>query len=146
VTGGLKLMFARHRPDWDPATDRPDDRRSFPSGHSTQAFEIATYASLYLRRHVFDAHRDGDEWPVHEIATYAGLYAAASAVAYERVAHNQHHVSDVAAGAALGTATSWLFFQYQERRYKNHRKRETEARITPLIGAPITGVQLGWAW
>jgi hypothetical protein len=62
------------------------------------------------------------------------------------VAHNQHHVSDVLAGAALGTAGSWLFFAYQERRYNSHRAREVRRAVTPLVGAHIAGVQLGWAW
>jgi membrane-associated phospholipid phosphatase len=147
LTAALKVSLGRHRPAWDPATDRDADRRSFPSGHTTQAFAIATYASAYLRRHVFDASRTGGEWPAYELVTYAALYVGAAAVAAERVIHNQHHVSDVVAGAALGTATSLLFFRYQERRYRDGTRTEHDPYVVPAISAEGgAGVRVGWHW
>jgi hypothetical protein len=54
VTGAVKLSFGRHRPDYAEDTS---DNRSFPSGHATQAFAVATYTVLYLRGHGFDQWR-----------------------------------------------------------------------------------------
>jgi membrane-associated phospholipid phosphatase len=142
ITAGLKVTFGRHRPDYDPAADAMDDHRSFPSGHSTQAFAIATYAAAYLHTHVFD-----DPWGPGAVASYAALYGAATAVAAERVVHNQHHLSDVAAGALLGSATSVAFFIYQEHRFRNRSERsETGPVITPLIENSSYGLQLGLQW
>jgi membrane-associated phospholipid phosphatase len=147
VTGGLKVLVGRHRPTWDPATDLPGDRRSFPSGHSTQAFAIATYANLYLRGHVFDRHRDGSEWPAYELATYGAIYLGAAALAGERVLHDRHHLTDVVVGAALGTATSALFYWYQERRYKNHERKERDSLVVaPFVGAETAGASLSFTW
>jgi membrane-associated phospholipid phosphatase len=146
ITAALKLTFGRHRPDWAPSTDLDEDRRSFPSGHSTQAFAIATYATAYLRRHVFNAYRDGDRFPAYEIATYVLLYGGATGVAAERVFHHQHHVTDVLAGAALGTTTSLLFFRYQERRYRTGKHGEIMPYVTPMASAKGASVSFGWQW
>jgi len=146
AAGALKVTFGRHRPQWDSETNRDADRRSFPSGHATEAFAIATYASGYLRLHVFDAYREPGTWPIYELATYALLYGGATAIAAERVAHYQHHLSDVAAGAALGTASSALFFLYQERRYRNSAAREIGPQVWPTITAERASVNLGWTW
>src|SRR5258708_12058164 len=60
---------------------------SFPSGHSTQAFAVAS---------VIAAHYDA-LWI--KITAYSG----ASAVAFARVEGNHHFTSDVLAGALIGT-------------------------------------------
>lgn len=149
VTGALKLTFARHRPDWSGESGNGfgGGNRSFPSGHSTQAFEIATYAALYLRYHGFDRYRPHGSFRWWEGVAYAGIFGAAAAVAGERVYHNRHHLSDVAAGAALGTATSALFFIYQESRYRNARKREGRAFLmAPQVTDKDVGVNLQWTY
>ena len=106
ITGGLKDLFGRHRPDWSPTDEDSGQRKSFPSGHSTQAFVTATYAILYLHGHVFDSMRGGDSMPWWEVATYAGIGVGAAALAGERVLHDRHNLSDVAVGGALGIASS----------------------------------------
>ena len=141
LTSALKVSFGRHRPDWDPSTDLAGDRRSFPSGHSTQAFAIATYSVAYLNVHVFD-----DPWSPQAIAADVVLYGAATAVAAERVIHNQHHLSDVAAGALLGSATALGFFIYQEKRFRNRDRRETEPLFSPMVGDGTYGLQLDMKW
>jgi membrane-associated phospholipid phosphatase len=113
LTAAIKVTFGRRRPDY--AADRVGrfggERRSFLSGHSTQAFEIATYSILYLHEHGFD---DDFRW-THGLA-YAGIATGASLVAAERVYHHRHHLSDVIAGATFGTLLAIAFFSYQERR------------------------------
>lgn len=149
VTGALKLTFARHRPDWsgDSTAGFGGGNRSFPSGHSTQAFEIATYAALYLRTHGFDRYRPHGSFRWWEGVAYAGIYAGAAMVAGERVYHNRHHLTDVAAGAALGTATSALFFLYQEHRYKQSRSLEHRAfLVSPSVTDKDVGVRMQWMY
>jgi len=117
VTGLVKVAIGRHRPDWDAGVNTPGSRRSFPSGHSTQAFAIATYTILFLHGHVFDRLRGESSLPWWEAATYGGIALGAAAVAGERVVHNRHHLLDVGVGAALGTASSSLFYWYQSSRF-----------------------------
>lgn len=149
VTGALKLAFARQRPDYsgEASNGFGGGNRSFPSGHSTQAFEVATYAVLYLRTHGFDKYRPHGEFRWWEGAAYAGIYGAAAAVAGERVYHHRHHLTDVAAGAVLGTATSALFFLYQERRYQASRSLEKRAfLISPSVSGEDVSVKAQWTY
>lgn len=77
-TTALKKATKRPRPDGS-------DKLSFPSGHASNAFALATV----VERHY--------GWK-------AGLpmYALASTVAISRVQRNKHHLSDVLAGGTLG--------------------------------------------
>jgi membrane-associated phospholipid phosphatase len=91
VTPILKRAVGRSRPfenrgafDFQPFTEN----QSFPSGHSTNAFAVAS---------VVAGHSDG--WVVPTIA-----YTLATGVAVSRVHDNVHFTSDVLAGAAIGTA------------------------------------------
>ena len=148
VTGMIKVAFGRHRPDWSEDVNTPGSRRSFPSGHATQAFAIATYTGLYLRGHVFKKYRGNKTLPWWEAATYGGLALGATALAGERVVHNRHHLSDVVVGGLLGTAASTLFYIYQDRRYENHK---SDAERKQLVVAPAEKgrggtVGIAWAW
>jgi membrane-associated phospholipid phosphatase len=91
----LKRLFGRERPtqasrprgDWHgPALFTPFD--SFPSGHSTTAFTVATVLT--------DMHED-TPW-----IGYAA-YPLAGAVALSRITERKHWASDVIVGALLGT-------------------------------------------
>jgi len=119
----VKPVFGRHRPDWSATSSDPTKDASFPSGHATKAFVIATYTALYLHDHV-----RGD----HTLA-YAGLFIGAALLAGERVYHNRHFVSDVAAGALLGAATSYLIYRFQDARASGHRTHDWA--IAPSLGA-----------
>ena len=68
----------------------PPDQFSFPSGHTITAFSVAVSLSLF-----------------YPGLTVALLFCAAS-VAVSRVVLGMHFLSDVLAGAAIGTALAFL--------------------------------------
>jgi hypothetical protein len=109
VTTVLKDAIGRHRPDWAVDHDDRTKDQSFPSGHTTEAFTIATYAALYMHDHVF-----AGPMTVGQGLADAGLFAAAATVGFERVYHHRHHVSDVIVGAAIGVVTSALIYRYEQ--------------------------------
>lgn len=148
LTGSTKVLVGRHRPDWSEERNSDGSRRSFPSGHATQAFAIATYTALYLRGHVFDKYRGNKTLPWWEAATYGGIALGATALAGERVLHNRHHLTDVVVGGLVGTATSALFYWYQDSRYEKGRRAEEMKQIvvTPAEKGRGGTVGLSWQW
>ncbi|MCL1947612.1 MAG: ribonuclease HII, partial [Chitinivibrionia bacterium] len=94
LTYSLKYTVARPRPFQD-ANSRGD---SFPSGHTASAFSGAAY---WHKRY----------------GLKAGIpaYILACAAGYSRVWSGWHHWEDVLAGAAIGTAFSYLFTQKYEK-------------------------------
>ena len=88
VEGGLKGITQRARPvDGHERSEFFDGGSSFPSGHSTQAWAVATVI----------AHEYKDR-PAVQIAAYG----IASAVSVARFTGHKHYLSDVLAGSALG--------------------------------------------
>lgn len=100
-TAGLKMLTGRTRPDFYNHWKGPDyyfnskptvsgfcpEYNSFPSGHTSTAFSIAT---------IFAKQYSNKKWvPVLS-------YGLASMVGATRVIENRHWASDVLAGAALG--------------------------------------------
>jgi len=85
VTIGLKNIIDSPRPDMS-------DNKSFPSGHTTVAFASAT--TLY-RRYGWKAGI-----PAYSVAALTGV---------GRKLSNRHRWRDVAAGAAIGTLSGWVF-------------------------------------
>jgi membrane-associated phospholipid phosphatase len=83
VTEGLKALVKEKRPD-------SNEHDSFPSGHATAAFAVATAQSaLHPRQAIF--------W-----------YAGATVISWSRLRLNRHHPQDVIAGAAIGFGmTRW---------------------------------------
>ena len=85
---GLKDLVQEKRPD-------SNAHDSFPSGHATGAFSIATMESAFHPR-------DAVYW-----------YAGATAISISRVTLHRHTVGDVLAGAALGYGVSrWELSQH----------------------------------
>lgn len=81
ITEALKRIVREKRPD-------SNARDSFPSGHATAAFAVATMQAHYH--------------PKQAIFWYAG----ATAIAYSRVKLRRHRYTDVLAGAAVGYLTA----------------------------------------
>ncbi|ADY13872.1 phosphatase PAP2 family protein [Sphaerochaeta globosa] len=97
-----KLCFQRARPfmyftDY-PQTkvDEGDAYDSFPSGHVTMAFAGASFACS-----VFAAYHPDSTW---RLPVAVATYGFATATALLRVASGNHFMSDVLAGALIGTA------------------------------------------
>ncbi len=82
LTEGLKLITREKRPDGS------DDRDSFPSGHATAAFAVATMEAHYHPKEAW-------YW-----------YGGAALVAESRVGLHRHYIHDVIAGAAVGYFTA----------------------------------------
>ena len=81
LTQGIKYGVRRTRPD--------GSRRSFPSGHTS-----ATFANAATLQREFG-------WKIGVVA-----YSAATYVAVSRLSENDHYLSDVVFGAAVGIASS----------------------------------------
>lgn len=127
ITPALKLAIGRSRPAQDEGTHRfrPfGGNASFPSGHVTQAFAVAS---------VIAAHYE-PLW----IKTTA--YAVASLVGYSRIYHNAHFASDVLAGAAIGSlvGTSLVAF--------NERLRGSRVSLVPIAVYKGAGFALAKAF
>lgn len=100
VTRALKNLFKRPRPyvalDGIVARDRGHqgesvfDPHSFPSGHTSTAFAIATSVSL--------------SYPEWYVVVPAATWATTMGLA--RMWHGVHYPTDVAAGAAIGTVSA----------------------------------------
>lgn len=114
-TGLLKHTVKRSRPD-------ASDSLSFPSGHTSTVFSLATVAT----------HHYG--WKVGLPA-----YALAAGIGLTRIEQDRHHLSDVIAGATLGLVVG---------RTVTRLDGERPARARQLSVGPVTdphgqGVGLG---
>lgn len=113
LTNVTKGVVGRVRPyrDEGPFTFRPfSGTKSFPSGHTALAFALVTPWVVYYP----------SPW------TY-GLFAVSAGTAVARLSMERHWVTDVLAGAALGTLTGyWLA--------RRHLRQTTPLRVTPTLG------------
>lgn len=101
-----KTFVPRYRPYMyfnNPPTDKVEDgdfARSFPSGHTTMAFNGAVFTSYVFAKY-FPASK-------FKIPVVAGSMTLALATAVQRVLSGNHFVTDVLAGAVLGSVTGFL--------------------------------------
>lgn len=89
ITPTLKFVVGRERPTTssDPFVFKPfSGNYSFPSGHATQAFVVATVIA--------------EHYPVWWVEGLA--YGSAALVGYARIEQNAHFASDVVAGSLIG--------------------------------------------
>ena len=118
VTGLLKGVFGRSRPYAADGNARDFDfgggfgnstRRSFPSGHTSAAFTLASVVAKET------SHR----WPHAHRVVAPIAYAAATGVGLARMYNDKHWASDVALGAAIGTLSGKLVVRYAHGRPGN---------------------------
>lgn len=69
---------------------------SFPSGHTSSAFSIATFLALY---------KNGNRWNM--LLAFLALL-----VAYGRIYFSQHFITDVYCGMIIGVAVTTLIYYY----------------------------------
>ena len=115
----LKRAIGRERPQVSNGRTvfRPGSSNdSFPSGHATEAFAVASVIAMR-----------SNGWVVPTIA-----YTAATLVAFDRVNDRVHFSSDVAAGAILGTAVG-RFLVARHRRAQGLKPSPTVA-LVPIRG------------
>jgi membrane-associated phospholipid phosphatase len=120
-TAGLKHAVKRQRPD-------ASDRLSFPSGHTSNTFALASVANAHYGPKVG-----------------VPAFAIASAIGLSRVERGKHNVSDVLAGATIG------FVVGRSVAHDNGvtpRGRSTRFALTPSTdargGGMGAGVSLSW--
>ena len=134
VTTGIKWTAGRARPYVD--TNNPhnfmlfrglksDAYQSFPSGHTSTAFAMATALTAEA-----SYWRPGQKWLVGGVT-----YSLATLTGISRIYNNMHWSSDVVGGAAIGTITALAVVRY------NHHHPETtlNRKLVPKkgIGIPI---------
>ena len=123
ITEILKLSVARPRPNYysycgydlekhqclgKPSHVR-DAKLSFPSGHSSNSFSSATFLVLLLS----DLFPGCEIWWIllKLIPIYIAIWIGAT-----RIIDHMHHVSDVIAGAFLGTGIALMIYSSQKNR------------------------------
>jgi len=102
MTDIAKPVFGRYRPyqsDNETIFKPFSSHQSFPSGHATEAFALAS---------VVAARSDG--WVIPTLS-----YTVASMVAYSRVNDKQHFLSDVVAGGLIGTTVGRFLVSRHDR-------------------------------
>ncbi len=125
ITPTLKFVIGRERPNESVSSTSfhpfSGSDNSFPSGHATQAFAVAS---------VISAHSD-QVWVSVTAYTIAGL------VGFARIYHNAHWTSDVTAGALIGTFVGRGVVALN----KKLRAGDTKVRIAfaPIIGKDVKG-------
>lgn len=112
ITHALKAIINRSRPfvthpELVPLEFQRD--YSFPSGHSSEAFSMATSLSISFPK-----------WYV-----IAPAFTFASLVGYSRLYLGVHYPSDVLAGALLGSGTAWLTYKANQWLNKGHTRRKS---------------------
>jgi membrane-associated phospholipid phosphatase len=144
ITGVLKGTMGRARPfvtnDTNPADFRigggfgDADRQSFPSGHTTTAFAVASSVTSETRRLYPNA--------VKFVAPV--MYGGATLVGLSRMYHNKHWASDVVLGAGIGTFSGIKVVRYSHAHPHNKVDRVILGTTIAMNGQD--GVALGFTF
>lgn len=116
VTYAMKAAINRPRPAAsDPTLVALEDVRihSFPSGHTSSAFALATSISL-----------DHPKWFV-----IVPSYLYASLVGYSRCYLGVHYPSDVVAGAIVGSASAWMADKADQWLHKKKTEKKKQLNL-----------------
>lgn len=121
----VKMAAGRQRPraHYGQGTQNVDDNHSFPSGHTSLAFSLAAASGTVASMRRYE---------MAPLVWGVGMGLAA-ATGYLSVAADRHYITDVIAGAALGSAFGFAI------PYLFHRPREERGRGASLSFAPVEG-------
>ncbi len=111
ITWGMKEAVNRKRPaNNDPSFTAVLDLKnnSFPSGHTSEAFSMATAVSIAYPR-----------WYV-----IAPAFAYASLAGYSRLYLGVHYPTDVLAGAIVGSGSAWLSYKINQWIRQGQKKKK----------------------
>ncbi|MFP5041224.1 phosphatase PAP2 family protein [Parasediminibacterium sp. JCM 36343] len=108
IAQGMKYAINRNRPytkypDIIHPYDASEEGKSFPSGHTSTAFALATSLSIEYKK-----------WYV-----VVPAYAYAASVGYSRLYLGEHYPTDVLAGAAIGAGSAYLSHWLEKKIFKN---------------------------
>ena len=115
ITSGLKVAVGRTRPS-------SESQVSFPSGHTSSAFTIATVAAEH-----------------YGLPAAIGGYLGATLVAVSRLDAGKHYLSDVVAGATLGYIVGRTSVRGGDRRYPR-------LSWVPILSPETRSVGIGVTW
>lgn len=148
VTTTVKMLAGRARPRKDSTKAlgfkfgrgfKGADFQSFPSGHATTAFAVASAATAEFSHWV-------DEWhspSYYKVLVGGVLYGGATLVGASRMYNNAHWASDVVAGAAVGTLSGIKTVRYNYRHPGNKVERWLVAvQLVPARGDSPTYIGL----
>jgi membrane-associated phospholipid phosphatase len=123
----VQYFVGRTRPHegFGPREFGRDDATSFPSGHSSNVFQVATVLSHHVDNRWFDI----------------AAYGTAGTVALQRIRSNAHWPSDVLLSSFYGWAVAkTVVKRHEERTAAGAGGMALEPHISPLG----TGVQVAW--
>ncbi len=129
ITPAISSLAGRDRPTEGRGaySFHPFEGRAFPSGHATQAFAVASviatsYDSLWVK---------------------ATAYGAAAMTAYGRVRRGKHFVTDVVAGAAIGTLVGRSVVRLNRRLRSGEKepvRKAVRMTVVPMVSGGTYGV------
>ncbi|MDN3676271.1 phosphatase PAP2 family protein [Flavobacterium paronense] len=122
ITVTLKKNIHKIRPNGD------TDAESFPSGHTSNAFTIATV--------LYEEFKD-----TSPILAYSG-FAFATATGTMRMMNNKHYLSDVLAGAGIGIFVTEVIYSFDPIIKWNPFRKTTNVTLLPQLGDNQKGVYL----
>jgi len=148
LTYVIKGLAGRERPSHAGVNDPNDfsfgggftkgSSSSFPSGHATAAFAMATVVTL-------ETHR---WWPKSTWYVAPIMFGGASLVGVARLYTNAHWASDVIMGAGVGTLTGLKVFRYNHVTTADNRANRWLLAAVPSVSPSIDGhgATLGWSF
>lgn len=133
VEGALKGITQRARPSTGAErSEFFDGGSSFPSGHSTQAWALATVIASEYK---------------HRRAVQVAAYGIATAVSVARFTGHNHYLSDVVVGSALGFGIGRYVYGAHHRDITNPGVSESAwPRITPQFNRQARRYGVGLTW